>query len=243
MKISSTIKGYVLAIFGFVGFGISGVHAQMEFKDIVSIGYVRPIGNMAAANFDTSSSLGMTNGLHLGLRLESGEESWFGGFVGLGLNFHGSKKEFRNSWAKTYEPNTNPDLWKITSGGGIVADLSLGVNINAAISDNICFKPFVSVGYNYASLPNLQLRTMDDELVYQEDYGSASGVSLGWGVLGNFKVFDTWVSLAYTGKTAFSLYDRTVSRPLLNETYTDPSAHVFTYQEFTLGIDLADIIM
>ena len=219
------------------------VKAQTEFKNIVSIGYVRPMGNMAAANFDTSSSLGMTNGLHLGLRFESGEESWFGGFVGLGMNFHGTKKEFRNSWAKTYEPNINPDLWKITTGGGIIGDLNVGVNINAAISDGICFKPFVSVGYNYAALPNLELRTMDDELVYQEDYGSASGISFGWGVLGNFKVFDTWVSLAYTGKTAFSFYDRTVSRPLLNETYTDPSAHAFTYQEFTLGIDLADIIL
>ena len=243
MKISDQIKKYVLATACIAGFGISNLQAQVEIKDILSIGYVRPVGNMAASNFDTSSSLGMTNGLHLGLRLESGEESWFGGFVGLGINFHGTKKEFRNSWAKTYEPNVNPDLWKVTAGGGIVGDLSLGLNINAAISDDICFKPFVSVGYNYAALPNLELRTMDDELVYQEDYGSASGISFGWGALGNFKVFDTWVSLAYTGKTAFSLYDRTVSRPLLNETYTDPSAHVFTYQEFTLGIDLADIIM
>lgn len=221
-------------------------YAQLEdYKQIVTVGYVNSKGKMASTNWVDSSklNLGLTDGLHMGIRFEGGEESWIGLFGEMGLNLHLNQSDFKNNWANSLNPTIPADFWALSATGGFIFDIGVGATLNASISDNICLKPYVSIGYSGGGLPTLSLRDKsDNQLLYEEDFGTYDAFSLGWGLHNNFKIFDTWVSLSYAGRTVFSESDHTIRQPVIDKTSTTWKIHIFSYQEFKLGIDLADLI-
>lgn len=246
-KQTGTLKKRSIVALAFTFLFSHHLSAQLEdTRQFVSLGYVNAKGNMAATDWVDSSrsNLGLTDGLHVGFRIETDEEKWYGAFVEAGFNFHLNKRKFRENWATQYDPNTPVDNWSLTSPGAFLMDFGAGLNINARISENLCIKPFVSVGYGGGSLPHLKLRNKSDlDIRYEEDYGNYNGFSLGWGLHNNFKIFDTWVSLSYAGKTIFSESKHTMNEPLLNNTIEKWRFHFFSYQEIKLALDLADLIL